>query len=176
MKLLPRALAHVKGYWTAYVVLFVALFLTLVGYFAHSSYMSNREQARLAQATQAALDQTRARLSGYLSQMKAVRALFSASDTVTPEELSRYFGVLKVHDLEFNRGMDGMGVIWKVPLTDRDSHVAKLRDKYPAYNLVSRRTNETLYPIIHFEALGEDTDKALGWDVAEHPIRRAALE
>lgn len=176
MKLLPRALAHVKGYWTAYVVLFVALFLTLVGYLAHSSYMRSREQARLRQATGAALEQTRARLSGYLSQMKAVRALFSASDSVTPDELSRYFQVLKVHDLEFNRGMDGMGVIWKVPITDRNAHLAELRSKYPAYQLVSRRSNETLYPIIHFEALGDDAHKALGWDVAENDIRRAALE
>ena len=176
MKLLPRSLAHMKGYWTAYVVLFGALSLTLIGYLAHSSYMGNREQVRLSQAAEAALDQTRARLGGYLSLMKGVRALFSASDTVTPEELSQYFDVLKVHDIEFNRGMDGMGVIWKVPVTNRNVHIAKLRSKYPAYRLASRMTNETLYPIIHFEALGENPDKALGWDVAEDELRRAALE
>lgn len=176
MKLLPRSLAQVKGYRTAYVVLVVSLFLTLAGYIGHSRYMTSREEARFAQAESAAIEQTGARLGIYLSMMKGVHALFSASETVSADELARYFQVLKVHDPDLNRGMEGMGVIWKVPAADRKAHEAKLQRKYPDYAIRSQRTNQTLYPIIHFEALGTNTSKALGWDVAENDLRREALE
>ncbi|MGZ8920253.1 MAG: CHASE domain-containing protein, partial [Limisphaerales bacterium] len=176
MTLLPRSLAQIKGYGTAYVVLFVALFLTLAGYVGHSNYIKTREKARFEQAVPVAVEQTQARLAMHLAMMRGVRALYSASDIVTPAELSRYFNVLKVHDSDSNRGMDGIGVVWKVPVTDRGAHIARLRKEYPTYNLSSKRTNDTLYPIVYFEALGPTPDKALGWDVAQNEVRRAVLE
>lgn len=176
MKLLPRSLAHAKGYWTAYVVLFVALFLTLAGYLGHASYIRTREQARFAQAGRLAVEQTKARIALYLSVMKGLRALFSASTSVTPAELSRYFQVVKLDDLEPNSGMDGIGIILKVPPGQGPNHIAEMRRFYPDYRLRSPRTNDTVYPIIHFETLGPNPAKAIGWDAASNPLRRAAMQ
>ena len=173
--LLPRSLAQTKGIWTAYVVLFTALLLTAAGYIGHSNYMQNRERARFAQAAPAAIEQTRSRLAVYLAMLKGVGALFSTSETVSPSELSSYFGRLNIHGDETSRGMDGVGVIWRVASGERASHEVKIRTKYPNYKISSKRTNETVYPIIYFEALGPTPNKALGWDVAENDIRRAAL-
>jgi PAS domain S-box-containing protein len=175
MKLPPWALARIKGYWTAFVVLVLALLLTFAAYLAHSRYMAEREEARFAQAVPAALDQTRARLSIYLSMLRGVQAFYGASQTVTPEELARYFESLKVHDRELNKSMEGVGVVWKVPPNKREAHNRSLRTKYPNYRITSSRTNETLYPVIHFEALATNANKVLGWDVAQNELRRAAL-
>ena len=175
MLLLPRLLAQIKSNWTAYVVLLVALSLTAAGYIGHSNYIKNRELARFAQSAPAAVEQTRSRLAVYLATLKGVGALFSASDSVSPQELSNYFERLNIHGSEGSRGMDGVGVIWRVAPGERASHEARIRSKYPGYKLSSKRTNETLYPIIYFEALGPTPSKALGWDVAENDIRRAAL-
>jgi PAS domain S-box-containing protein len=175
MLLLPRSLAQMKGKWTAYVVLFIALSLTLAGYIGHSNYIKNRERARFAQAAPSAVEQTRSRLAVYLAILKGVGALFSTSETISPDEVSRYFARLNIHSDETSRGMDGVGVIWRVPHEERPAHEARIRSKYPGYKVSSKRTNETLYPIVYFEALGPTPNKALGWDVAENEIRRAAL-
>ena len=119
MLLLPRSLAQIKGRWTAYVVLFIALSLTVAGYIGHSNYIKNRERARFAQAAPAAVEQTRSRLAVYLAMLKGVGALFSTSETVSPDEVSRYFARLNIHSDEASRGMDGVGVIWRVPREDR---------------------------------------------------------
>ena len=176
MKLLPGSLAQIKGYWTAHVVLFLALALTSAGYIGHSRYMTTREQARFAQGVPEVLEQTRARLGIYLAMMKGARALFSAVDRMTPDKLARYFEVLKVHDAELNRGMDGMGVIWKVPPGLRDAHEKELRLKYPHYTISREHPEETIYPIIHFEATGTNASRALGWNVAEDQLRREVIQ
>jgi len=173
--LLPRSLAQIKGNWTAYVVLVFALFLTVAGYIGHSKYIQNRELARFAQAAPAAIEQTRSRLDVYLATLRGISALFSTADTISPQEISSYFERLNIHADQSNRGMDGVGVIWRVAPAERAAHETRLRTKYPGYKISSKRTNETLYPIIYFEALGPTPNKALGWDVAENDIRRAAL-
>ena len=175
MKLLPRSLAQIKGNWTAFVVLFVALSLTFAAYVAHSRYMAEREETRFAQALPAALDQTRARLSVYLAMLKGVQALYAASQNVSPDELAGYFESLKVHDRDLNKSMEGMGVVLKVSPARRDAHIRSLRTKYPKYNLYSKRTNEIFYPVVHFEALATNANKVLGWDMAQNEHRREAL-
>src|SRR5688500_11525073 len=175
MTLLPRSLAQIKGNWTAYVVLVFALFLTVAGYIGHSKYIQNRERARFAQAAPTAIERTRSRLAVYLATLKGVSALFSTADTVSPLEIASYFERLNIHADQSSRGMDGVGVIWRVAPAERASHEARLRTQYPGYKISSKRTNETLYPIIHFDALGPSPNKALGWDVAENELRRAAL-
>jgi CHASE1-domain containing sensor protein len=137
--------------------------------------VTNRERARFAQAAPTAVEQTRSRLAVYLAMLKGVGALFSTSETISPDELSSYFGRLNIHNDVASRGMDGVGVIWRVAPGERLSHETAIRSKYPSYKLSSKRTNETLYPIVYFEALGPTPNKALGWDVAENEIRRAAL-
>ena len=175
MKLLPWSLAQIKGYWTAFVVLFVALLLTFAAYLAHSRYMAEREETRFAQALPAAVDQTRARLSVYLAMLKGVQALYAASQNVSPDELARYFESVKVHDRELNKSMEGMGVVLKVPPARREAHIRSLRTINPKYNLYSKRTNETLYPVVHFEALATNANKVLGWDMGQNDLRREAL-
>ena len=176
MKLLPRSLAHVKGYWTAYVVLAASLCLTLAGYFGHTNYVRTREESRFSQSGLVALEQVQARMAVYLSVMKGISALYSASAEVTPAELARYFEGLRLNSLERNSGMDGIGVIAKVPLQRQQQHVTRMRQAYPNYIISTKKTNITAYPIIHFEALGPNPAEALGWDVSNNPIREATLQ
>src|SRR5687768_13339674 len=100
MKLVPRSLAHVKGYWTAYVVLVVSLALTLAGYFGHTSYIRSREEFRFSQAGRLAVEQVQHRLAVYLSVMKGVAAFSSTWEEVSPTEVARYFRSLNFSALE----------------------------------------------------------------------------
>jgi PAS domain S-box-containing protein len=175
MKLLPRSLAHVKGYWTAYAALVISLALTVAGYFGHNNYIRSREKSRFSQAGRLAVEQVNERLAVYLSVMKGVAAFFSGSREVTPAELTKYFASLNLSQLERNSGMDGIGVIAKVPPQEISRHVARMRTALPNYRLSTSRSNATVYPIIHFEAVGPHPGKALGWDVARDPIRSEAM-
>ena len=175
MKLLPRLLAHAKGYWTAYLVLFVSLSLSVAGYLGHANYIRTREKARFAQAGRLAVEHTKARLAVYLTVMKGVRALFSASGEVTPTELGKYFDVVRLNDVEPNSGMNGIGVVWRVTPQSRSSHVTEMRRFYPDYS-VSTGGEGTAYPIIHFESLGTHASKVLGWDASSTEARRVAIE
>ena len=175
MNLVPRSLAHVKGYWTAYVVLAVSLALTLAGYFGHNNYIRSREQSRFSQAGRLAVEQVDERLAVYLSVMKGVAALFARSQEVTPAELANFFRALNLSQLERNGGMDGIGVITKVSPERMSRHLAAMRAGFPGYRVTSTRTNTIVYPIVHFEAAGTNAAKALGWDVASDPVRREAL-
>jgi CHASE1-domain containing sensor protein len=131
MKLVPRSLAHLKGYWTAYVVLTISLALTVAGYIGHANYIRSREQARFSQAGRLAVEQVKERLDVYLSLMRGVSAFFSASQEVTPAELARFFSSLNITNVERNSGMDGIGVVVKVRPEQRARHLATLKAAFP---------------------------------------------
>jgi PAS domain S-box-containing protein len=175
MNLVPRSLAHVKGYWTAYVVLVVSLALTLAGYFGHTSYMEAREKSRFSQAGRLAVEQVDERLAIYLSVLKGVAAFFSGSQEVTPVELAKYFTSLNLNTLERDSGMDGIGVIAKVPPEQKARHIARMRAAFPKYQLSTSTSNATVFPIIHFEGVGPHSGQPLGWDVQRDPLRREAM-
>lgn len=176
MKLQPRSLAHLKRFWTAYVVLLASLALSFAGYLTHTNYLHSREQARFTQAGRLVFDQIEAQLGNYVTIMQGVRALFSASKDVTPAEVSKYFHVLKVRDLEQNSGLEGIGLVWRVTPAERQAHIANMRKSYPTYRLSAAKPNQVAFPITHLEALGPNASGALGWDVTIDPIRREALE
>lgn len=175
MNLVPRSLAHIKGYWTAYVVLAISLALTGAGYIGHSNYIHSREKSRFSQAGRLAVEQVDERLAIYLSMMKGVGAFCSGSQDLTPSELKRFFSSLNFSSLEPYSGMDGIGVIVKVPPDQKSRHVARMRAAFPTYQISSSVTNGTVYPIVHFEALGPNPGKVLGWDVGVDHLRGEAM-
>src|SRR5688500_12008516 len=112
MSVKPRTLAHLKTFWTAYAVLIVSLSLTGAASFCHDQYVQNRGQARVAQAGEAAFEQVEAQLQIFLTMMKGVRALFSVNPETTPADLARYFKVLRMEDLQLDKGLEGVGIIY----------------------------------------------------------------
>lgn len=172
----PGSLAHLKTYWTAYVVLVLTLSLSCVAYFGHNSYVRSRNEARFARSAEAAVEQVRVQLREFVTMMNGVRALFAASDHVSPSELTNFFRMLQLDGSHQAKGLAGVGVIYAVPFAERAAHVELMRKAYPEYRLRTESTNGPAFPVVHLDRLGQGPEMtALGWDVGRDAARREAM-
>lgn len=173
----PGSLPHVKTYWMAYVVLSICLLASIASYFSHRRHLELGDQARLDHSAQTLLSEIEAQLQVYITMMKGVRALFSASTEITHEELTKYFNVLRIEDLQEEKGLSGVGVVLAVKPEEIADHVASIKKYRPSYRINTKRTNQTIYPITYLERFGHGPEESpLGWDVGQNPLRLAAIE
>jgi PAS domain S-box-containing protein len=140
-----------------------------------SHFVGKREKARFNSESELISEQIEAQLHVYLTVLKGIRALYSGSDLVTPDELANYFNALKVSDLQKNSGFEGVGVIAAVAPNQRKDHIARMRKYYPKYELHSLSSNEVVLPIVHLEALTANPVGALGWDLSHDQVRVEAM-
>lgn len=172
----PRSRPGLRTYWMAYAVLLIALSAVILGFLGHRRYIEKRDMTRLQEAARAAARQVESQLQVYIATLKGVRALFSASDNVTFEELARYFRVLSVTDLPRDEGLEGLGVVIAVPAQRRDAYEAGVARQIPGFSIQTSSTNDTLYPIVYLERFGQGLETAaLGWDIAQDEIRLDAI-
>ena len=152
---LPRARAP-------YAVFIVGVALTLLG----TDYILRTNAARDELHFQATADEIRhliqIHIHTYIELLRAGVALFSASDTVTPQEFRAFVSHLRLG--ERYPGIQGIGFTKRVTALDGSIPVWPTgeRDEYTS--------------IVYLEPLDERNQRAIGYDMFSEPVRRAAME
>jgi signal transduction histidine kinase len=143
-----------RGRWTPWLVLLGALAFTV----AMTTFVwwsaRSRDEARFVNAVQSAQDRVTGRLDIYIATLRGGAALFTASDSVEPEEFHRYIAHLRVQQMY--PGIQGVG--W----TRRLEHG------------LSGDTDE-VHAIEFLEPMDARNRAAIGYDMYSEPTRREAM-
>jgi len=115
------------------------------------------------------------RMQTYVQTLYGVQGLFASSDHVNRDEFATY---LNGQDLNHHfPGVHGVGYIQLVGPHQVDEHEAIVRrGGYPAYRVFPTAELPWHAPIVYIEPFSENNRRAVGFDTASEPRRRAALE
>lgn len=131
----------------------------------------------------AAADRVRAvqaELDSYIGDLHAISAFFRASEEVTREEFSEFARPLRVRHGGI-RAFD-----WAPRVTDgeRDDYERRRRSEIPDFritelgsdgNIEPAASRAEYFPVDYIEPLVAGDEQIRGFDLASHPVRRAAL-
>lgn len=166
-------------------VLFISWLLAALfffGFYLRSAHESDKHFNQIVTAVEPMIE---ARLNLYFSTLQSGTGLFAASDTVDREEWKSFL----IHG-EFNKklpGIDGLGVIYRVPKTELQEFVSKTRkDGAPEFNYhilpgltaeeqQKARENNELYIVTYFEPR-ETNQLKIGLDLASEETRKHAAD
>jgi signal transduction histidine kinase len=159
----------------AYVVLGVALLLTiLASYYVHQNFEA-REQERfeeITSSTELAVDR---RMQTYIDATLDGRGLFAASESVTREEWAAY---VAGSDLKKRYpGIQAIAYAERVPLEEREAHVRRVRQEgFSSYSLRPSGERYEYFPLIYVEPFEGDNRPLLGYDFYSDRVNRDAME
>tara|TARA_B110001454_G_scaffold219057_1_gene249584 strand:+ start:19110 stop:21812 length:2703 start_codon:yes stop_codon:yes gene_type:complete len=119
------------------------------------------------------------RLNEYIDVINGGRSLFLASDSVDPKEWQEYVSSLNLED--HSPGINGIGVIFRVPKTKLDAHYKAYQKyfdvdfKYKAFSPkqgVQLRPNESDSLVITYIEPLKKNKRVLGLDLGSEKLRR----
>ena len=115
------------------------------------------------------------RMQNYVRVLYGVQGLFYSSLDVDRDEFHTY---LAGQDLGRQvPGVQAIGYIRLVDAGQRDAHEALVRrTDYPHYHIVPPGQRAWYAPTVYMEPLNDSNRRAIGFDSAADPVRRAALE
>jgi diguanylate cyclase (GGDEF)-like protein len=115
------------------------------------------------------------RMQTYVQVLYGVQGLFYSSLEVDREEFRTYLA-----GQELTRhfpGVQAIGYIRLIGADQREVHEALVRrNDYPHYRLVPPGVRPWYAPTVYMEPFNESNRRAIGFDSASDPVRRAALE
>jgi signal transduction histidine kinase len=183
MKSGPVALERVRSFVrdqldrtvVAYVVLAVALLLTVLAYYYVRQNVEARERARFEEITQAAELAVDRRMNTYIDAMLDGRGLFAASESVTREEWREY---VAGSDLKRRYpGIQAIAYAERVPLEEREAYVRRVREEgFPSYALRPAGDRYEYFPLTYVEPFKGDNRSMLGYDFYSDRVNRDAME
>ncbi len=166
-------LKHLRQAAVAYVVLVVALLLTVFAW--HYVYQSTEASERgffdeASRTTEEAIDR---RMDDYIDGMLGARGLFLASESVEREEWRSY-----AEGIELERryeGLQAMGYAEYVGSEEREESLQTLREEgLPEMRPGGER--EEYFPVTYVEPSNKANQDMLGRDPYPEPAHRAAMD
>ncbi|MGK5093413.1 CHASE domain-containing protein [Deltaproteobacteria bacterium TL4] len=159
---------------TAWIVLFFGLIATGLAW-SISSDLAEKSAAqsfgrRLEEITTAIQD----RMILYENVLWGGAGLFNASDQVTREQWKSYMASLKI--TENWPGIQGIGFSIPIKPEEKDAHIEKIRQQgFPDYTIKPEGEREAYSAIIYLEPFDWRNQRAFGYDMWFHSVRREAM-
>ena len=172
-------LEHFRRVAVAYVVLLVALILTLLACYYVRENVGYSERSRFNETVMAAQNAIDNRVNSYIDAMRGARGLFYASDTVEEEEWSGYANGIELEDRY--EGMRILGYAERVEPAQKSAFDEELSQIYQKEG----RSSPTLrpggerseyFPMTYIQPLDEVNSRLLGYDTYTRPDHRATMD
>jgi PAS domain S-box-containing protein len=158
-----------------YLVLAVALALTLAASLVVLASANGRDRARFDNVVQSTLDRVRGRLETHVALLLGGAGLFDASDSVTRRDFATYVRRLDVH--RAYPGVLGVGFARVLHPGDDALIAAGARREGVAGFRVWPVSGDTVRTTILFlEPATPGNTAALGFDMSSEPVRRTAMQ
>jgi len=115
------------------------------------------------------------RMQTYVQVLYGAQGLFASSTDVTRDEFRSYVGGQELN--QHFPGVHGIGYMQLVGAGRLDAHLADARRQgYAGYRVFPAGARDWYAPIVYLEPFNDSNRRALGFDPASEPVRRAALE
>ena len=179
MRRVRAVLEHFRRVAVAYVVLLVALILTLLACYYVRENVGYSERSRFNETVMAAQNAIDNRVNSYIDAMRGARGLFYASDTVEEEEWSGYANGIELEDRY--EGMRILGYAKRIEPAQKSAFDEELSQMYQKEG----RSSPTLrpggerseyFPMTYIQPLDEVNSRLLGYDTYSRPDHRAAMD
>jgi signal transduction histidine kinase/sensor domain CHASE-containing protein len=173
-------LAHLRRAAVAYVVLVVALILTLLVCYYVSQKVEDSRRVDFDKTVQTAQEEINRQVVSYVDALRGARGLFYASDSIKEDEWGRYANGIELEDRY--QGMQVLGYAKKVEPEERSAFDDELSRTFreegrPDPALWPKSEERDVYfPIMYAEPLDEVNKKLLGYDAYSDPDQRATMD
>jgi diguanylate cyclase (GGDEF)-like protein/PAS domain S-box-containing protein len=159
----------------AWLVLVVALMLTVWAWYAATAFVLGTARARFDVATEQISDQIEHHMSDYERMLTGAKGLFAASHQVDRHEWSEYIQMQKLA-LQYP-GVQAVGFAPRVAPNERDALVRAVRaEGFADFNIYPRRARAEYFPVLYVEPLDEHNRRSLGFDMASEATRAEAMQ
>lgn len=166
----------ILGRWTPYLVLLVALLLTVcaTAYLAYSFRVKERE--RFQNEVRSVSVRVSERMATYAELLRGTRGFLNAtSGRPTAAQFRTYVRSLELE--HFFQGLQGVGFAERLRADEVPNLIAEKRGAgVPEYNVRPVERRREYYPIVFLEPQDARNRAALGFDMFTEPVRRAAME
>ncbi len=159
----------------AWIALALTLIFAVGAWYVADQIVSNRVNDRFQYRAEKERDIIVRRLQAYELVLQGTAAFIESSDKVDRDEWQRYIAHL---ELEQNLpGLQAMGVGLLVHHTERDRHVASVRQEgFVDYDIWPAGEREQYVSIVFLEPMAGINRQALGFDMFSEPVRRDAMQ
>lgn len=160
---------------TAWVILFCSLALTAVGWHIANKFVHRDALDRFTFETQDVQTAIANRLLDYEQVLRGGLGLFAASREVERQQWREYVARLQTN--QHYPGIQGIGFSLRIPSAEKDAHIQRIRaEGFPNYTIRPDTPRQEYYAIIYLEPFDTRNQRAFGYDMYSHPVRRAAMD
>ena len=160
---------------TAWIILLTSLAVTFVGWRVSSGYAENRAIERFSFAADEAETLIRKRMLEYEQVLRGGVGLMASSARVTREDWHLYVEQLRVQD--FFPGIQGIGFARLLQPDQVGRFEQRIRAAgFPDFAVTPEGEREIYTSIEFLEPFDQRNQRAFGYDMFSHPVRRAAME
>jgi PAS domain S-box-containing protein len=160
---------------TAWIVFILSLLMTGLAARGAHQLVHQRAHDRFIFRTESIKSALLDRMNDYQTLLRGGAGLFSASDSVEPNEWHNYCQRLDVHKIY--PGIQGLGYAKVISAEALLRHEAQLRaDLGTDYAVRPAGVRPVYVPIIYLEPADWHNQRAIGYDMFSEPVRKIAME
>lgn len=170
-----RQLLRLRNAWVAWLVLLVAVAITIVFWQLSIRLVEDRTEARFRTQALQLKTAIEERLLNYEQVLAGSAGLFSVAGSVSRDEWRTYID--KVDIERYYPGIQGIGYVERIGVRQMADHIAGVRKQGVVDYLVTPLgTGPDYYPMVYLEPGTERNRRALGYDAFSDPVHREAME
>ena len=156
-----------------WIALLLSLILTIGAWYFVSVQVAAQAEARFDRNSDQVFELVRERMQHYEDALASgVAAIHASGGDMTHHEWVEFTEALHI-DYKYP-GINGMGIIYRVPRGRVDEFLAGQRQTRPGFDIHPPHDNDILYPITYIEPAAVNT-AAIGLDMAHEANRLAAV-
>lgn len=161
--------------WVAWLVFLVAIAVTILLWQVSIRLVEDRTEARFRTQSLQLKTAIEERLLNYEQVLAGSVGLFTVAGDVSRDQWRDY--IEKVDIDRYYPGIQGIGYVRKIGVTQLAEHMAKVRAEGVRNYLVSPLGDGAeYYPMVYLEPETEQNERALGFNAFSDPIHRRAME
>jgi CHASE1-domain containing sensor protein/GAF domain-containing protein len=169
----PLGLFHNPA--TAWIILLCSLALTAVGWHVANTFVHRDALKRFTFKTLDIEQAMKDRMVNYEQVLRGGSGLFAASQRVDRQEWWEY--VTRLQTNQHFPGIQGLGFSLRIPAAEKDAHIQQIRaEGFPNYTIWPETPRAEYHSIIYLEPFDMRNQRAFGYDMYSHPVRRAAMD
>ncbi|MFP3979384.1 MULTISPECIES: bifunctional diguanylate cyclase/phosphodiesterase [Marinobacter] len=168
-------LLKLRNAWLAWLLLVVAIAVTLVSWQFSIRLVEDRTEARFRTQSLQLKTAIEERLINYEQVLAGSAGLFAVAGDVSRDQWQEY-----VHNVDINRyypGIQGIGFVERIEVRDMADHIASVRaEGVHNYLVKPLGVGPFYYPMVYLEPGTVSNRRALGYDAFSDPVHRKAME
>lgn len=152
-----------------------SLLLTLAAWVSALRSAEAEARAQFERQVDEVVSSVRGRLLDYEQVLRGAAGLFAASENVSRAEWHAY--AMTTRTERMYPGIVGLGYVARLPAADLEATLAALRaDGAPAFRIFPEGARAEYAPVVFLEPDDAGNRRAIGYDMAVDPARRAAMD